>query len=333
MKGTNIEWKSSDVGLYFSKDQFAKLNRNRVSNGQIFDLGILITSPHIEGYESISSNRTLSNSPIVAKEHKLPAQESYKHPTTIFDRVVGNLYPVSGGKSYHGIGNAIAAAPSHDLPSTAIEEPPTQPAATTVKQSSFTRPVYKIGLDIRTGKQLLPDTPEWEPNIALELTYYNIQNSQTQVTQSRRNSAQNTQEDLMRLSDGGVMLDSGVELKPPVTLTSPRDKESSISFNLQCSLQRIQHCPNDVLFIGRDIYTSNQEDDNKAEDVEANESNECVICLTDPPSVVVFPCRHNCVCMSCAEALPANGNKCPICRRLVTLLIEIKPKRETESTS
>ena len=49
---------------------------------------------------------------------------------------------------------------------------------------------------------------------------------------------------------------------------------------------------------------------------------ECVICLTDPRTVAMFPCRHFCLCMSCAEALPSQGNKCPICRHATYLLLK-----------
>ena len=32
---------------------------------------------------------------------------------------------------------------------------------------------------------------------------------------------------------------------------------------------------------------------------------ECVICLTDPRIIAVYPCRHMCLCASCAEVLPS----------------------------
>lgn len=67
------------------------------------------------------------------------------------------------------------------------------------------------------------------------------------------------------------------------------------------------------------------------------DSSECVICLSDPRQVAVYPCRHMCMCSSCAEALPAQGNKCPICRRLATMLLIIRQhkadKLENISTS
>lgn len=53
------------------------------------------------------------------------------------------------------------------------------------------------------------------------------------------------------------------------------------------------------------------------------DATECVICLTDPRTVGVYPCRHVSMCAGCAEALPAQGNKCPICRRAASLLLVV----------
>ncbi len=52
-----------------------------------------------------------------------------------------------------------------------------------------------------------------------------------------------------------------------------------------------------------------------------NDSAECVICMTDPKEVAVYPCRHMCMCVTCAEALPSQNNKCPMCRRPAVILI------------
>jgi hypothetical protein len=57
-----------------------------------------------------------------------------------------------------------------------------------------------------------------------------------------------------------------------------------------------------------------------------SDASECVICLSDPRTVAVYPCRHMCLCPSCAEVLPSQGNKCPICRRPATLLLCINVK-------
>jgi hypothetical protein len=76
--------------------------------------------------------------------------------------------------------------------------------------------------------------------------------------------------------------------------------------------------------------------DNHAEEAGApglelnTDSNECVICLTDPRSVVVYPCRHACMCYDCAQALPAQNNKCPICRRPAKMMI-LLPQQEEDA--
>ena len=57
---------------------------------------------------------------------------------------------------------------------------------------------------------------------------------------------------------------------------------------------------------------------------------ECVICLTDPRVVAVYPCRHMCLCASCAEVLPSQGNKVTLTHRahaalLLTLRLSVFP--------
>ncbi|CAF1163673.1 unnamed protein product [Adineta steineri] len=48
-------------------------------------------------------------------------------------------------------------------------------------------------------------------------------------------------------------------------------------------------------------------------DISLNEST-CVICLTDIRNVLLLPCRHICLCSSCAENLKFQSTNCPICR-------------------
>eukprot|EP01066_Platyproteum_vivax_P003766 Platyproteum_vivax@DN14739_c0_g1_i1.p1 len=52
---------------------------------------------------------------------------------------------------------------------------------------------------------------------------------------------------------------------------------------------------------------------------------ECVICLEQERDTAVVPCRHMCLCQSCAEILRLQkGNKCPICREPVSSLIHMR---------
>lgn len=45
-----------------------------------------------------------------------------------------------------------------------------------------------------------------------------------------------------------------------------------------------------------------------------NNESTCVICLTDTRNVLLLPCRHLCLCGSCAENLKFQSATCPICR-------------------
>lgn len=60
-------------------------------------------------------------------------------------------------------------------------------------------------------------------------------------------------------------------------------------------------------------------------DVDENDSGkECVICLSEPRDTTVLPCRHMCMCSSCAKVLRFQTDRCPICRQPVDRLLEIK---------
>lgn len=55
-----------------------------------------------------------------------------------------------------------------------------------------------------------------------------------------------------------------------------------------------------------------------------NNGKECVVCLSEPRDTTVLPCRHMCMCSSCARMLRHQNNRCPICRTQVESLLEIK---------
>lgn len=63
----------------------------------------------------------------------------------------------------------------------------------------------------------------------------------------------------------------------------------------------------------------------------ANENNSedslCIICMCDPSSIVVMPCRHMCLCGECVRSLRDRSQfrsyKCPICRERVSNYLEV----------
>lgn len=59
------------------------------------------------------------------------------------------------------------------------------------------------------------------------------------------------------------------------------------------------------------------------DDTEDNGS-ECVICMCDTRDTLILPCRHLCLCNSCADSLRYQANNCPICRAPFRALLQIK---------
>jgi hypothetical protein len=107
----------------------------------------------------------------------------------------------------------------------------------------------------------------------------------------------------------------------------------------RCVLQRVQLHHSGRIYVTEDLYGMDQNQGNKTTapspgdgeqgeeggegggQLMDNDSPDCVICLTDPKEVAVYPCRHMCMCVTCAEALPSQNNKCPMCRRPALLLL------------
>lgn len=46
----------------------------------------------------------------------------------------------------------------------------------------------------------------------------------------------------------------------------------------------------------------------------SDNSNECVVCLSDLRDTLILPCHHLCLCNSCADTLRYQASNCPICR-------------------
>lgn len=59
-------------------------------------------------------------------------------------------------------------------------------------------------------------------------------------------------------------------------------------------------------------------------EVEIPDGAECIICLSEPRTTTVLPCRHMCLCPECAEALRQSSSTCPICRTRVEALLQIR---------
>ncbi|XP_015414699.1 PREDICTED: RING finger protein 157 [Myotis davidii] len=65
-----------------------------------------------------------------------------------------------------------------------------------------------------------------------------------------------------------------------------------------------------------------------AEDEVSDNSAECVVCLSDVRDTLILPCRHLCLCNTCADTLRYQASNCPICRLPFRALLQIRAMRK-----
>merc|ERR1712086_87131 len=49
----------------------------------------------------------------------------------------------------------------------------------------------------------------------------------------------------------------------------------------------------------------------------------CVVCISNPKTVLLLPCRHMCVCPTCYDSILQVEPLCPLCRAHVETHIEV----------
>lgn len=60
---------------------------------------------------------------------------------------------------------------------------------------------------------------------------------------------------------------------------------------------------------------------------------ECVICMSEERDTMLLPCRHLCLCSSCAQSLRYQANSCPICRCSFKAALNLRPITHRHSSS
>ncbi|XP_040829344.1 E3 ubiquitin-protein ligase MGRN1 isoform X1 [Ochotona curzoniae] len=86
-----------------------------------------------------------------------------------------------------------------------------------------------------------------------------------------------------------------------------------------------------VSYLLQEIYgieNKNNQETKPADDENSDNSNECVVCLSDLRDTLILPCRHLCLCTSCADTLRYQANNCPICRLPFRALLQIRAVRK-----
>ncbi|XP_038068164.1 probable E3 ubiquitin-protein ligase MGRN1 [Patiria miniata] len=70
------------------------------------------------------------------------------------------------------------------------------------------------------------------------------------------------------------------------------------------------------------------EEDEFADDI----GSDCVICMSDARDTLILPCRHLCLCSTCADSLRYQASCCPICRAPFRALLQIRALRKIGTT-
>eukprot|EP01064_Diplonema_japonicum_P037582 TRINITY_DN883_c2_g2_i1.p1 TRINITY_DN883_c2_g2~~TRINITY_DN883_c2_g2_i1.p1 ORF type:complete len:322 (+),score=43.37 TRINITY_DN883_c2_g2_i1:59-967(+) len=93
--------------------------------------------------------------------------------------------------------------------------------------------------------------------------------------------------------------------------------------SIEVGMQKLQ-VGNEVFEV-EDIYGANIDEGGQVEGTALSavqdEGCTCVICLEGEREVLIMPCRHKCLCASCAADLRRETNKCPMCRRGIESLL------------
>uniref|UniRef100_A0A8C9VXJ3 E3 ubiquitin-protein ligase n=1 Tax=Scleropages formosus TaxID=113540 RepID=A0A8C9VXJ3_SCLFO len=82
-----------------------------------------------------------------------------------------------------------------------------------------------------------------------------------------------------------------------------------------------------VSYLLQEIYgieNKNNQETKPSDDENSDNSSECVVCLSDLRDTLILPCRHLCLCNSCADTLRYQANNCPICRLPFRALLQIR---------
>lgn len=60
---------------------------------------------------------------------------------------------------------------------------------------------------------------------------------------------------------------------------------------------------------------------------------ECVICMSEERDTMLLPCRHLCLCGSCAQSLRYQAHSCPICRCPFRAALNLRPIQKNSKTA
>ncbi|KAL0841748.1 hypothetical protein ABMA28_014014 [Loxostege sticticalis] len=115
------------------------------------------------------------------------------------------------------------------------------------------------------------------------------------------------------------------EIRQSHTTIAVVEKHSDGTYVLKALKQKL--FVDGLCYLLQEIYgIENKNLDTKPTSDEETEDggSECVICMCDVRDTLILPCRHLCLCNSCADSLRYQANNCPICRAPFRALLQIR---------
>lgn len=120
------------------------------------------------------------------------------------------------------------------------------------------------------------------------------------------------------------------ELRQSHTTICVVDHHADGSYALRALKQKI--FVDGLLYLLQEIYGIENKNLNKVtaasaamvDDDSEDTGSECVICMCDMRDTLILPCRHLCLCNSCADSLRYQANNCPICRAPFKALLQVR---------
>jgi hypothetical protein len=114
------------------------------------------------------------------------------------------------------------------------------------------------------------------------------------------------------------------EMRQSHTTIATAEKLSDGTYVLKALKQKL--FVDGLCYLLQEIYgIENKNNDKQSADDETEDNgSECVICMCDVRDTLILPCRHLCLCNSCADSLRYQANNCPICRAPFRALLQIR---------
>lgn len=144
----------------------------------------------------------------------------------------------------------------------------------------------------------------------------------------------NTEKDIIPIAIHCVAQEgSDAEQRQSHTSIAVVERHSDGSYVLKALKQKLY--VDGLCYLLQEIYgiENKANDGNKGGSDEETEDNgsECVICMCDMRDTLILPCRHLCLCNSCADSLRYQANNCPICRAPFRALLQIRALQKATS--